>query len=862
MIKAFEFVNFFEQDWDNWKQVSLLESATGGEVSKVPINYDENDWKFLSQFPTEFWNRALLWRYSEGLIRASKERKKFDPNEKTYPDLDYEKQFTFVNKDGSEIIFPGQSSKGFYIGLTELLKKLENPVTSHIRNIDFRQTDTNHPEHFSQYKGGLHDYDFTGYQEETGMFAGASPMKEGVKIAEESLEAWYKAMGLGLLGKTDNEITDPNTGERYKVENLHGNQLDQIKLTTLSSPLAKSSRSKQYGLEMVGKDDNLSWDNNTKHSQVIPLTLPVFNKKIPYFEKNFGRTTGKTVDAKIPVLKQAKFLPVIELTPEQRRIIAIRRGYDPVDDSNIKGVRNPLNDPQEWAELFHSGVAYPHHKFKTVGAFIKYKSQLYGINDLLQNWDVLNDKQTEDLLTKQPSLHEVVRAIHDKNYIRQNPFANNYYKIGYFPNTSRMGLPGKKMSQEDYQKAFNHYKKQLEQEVFNALNRFILEKTPYNQLAGKREYIDVINSETIKVKDRTNTGYLSKELLNKLDIDMITKVFSDIIGLHLNNRDVGIRNVDLKLTEVPEDADVDKLRHKREEIAYNLIANLAKKLERDIGTYRETGTDYSSKSTKPVISDDSGTAAKMINPKSLGLGELLKTYQSDIESKLGTNALQQFDKEVQSLEKQTEKILEKPEVKPKSTKQQEARKFLEKLIDEESALLPVYDEEKDEFIEGQEIELQEFKDAKQIVEFITALWEQIIKGEPEFTKQLLAEFAVPLLIAAFEMHNVELSDDDAIKQMIALGVTPKQLPIKPSLPSLSKPPQVSPEIKSITGLLADLGKNYKELLSKNIIEFTQNKEAIKQALAILKAKMDKKEASSEERTAWILINSRIKSLAI
>ena len=90
-IKAFSFTEFANTDWLVWKQKKLAEAASaiweaneesvpyafGQNISKVPMVWHEDDWKFLSQFPPTFWSRAITWRYNEGLMEASRAREEW-----------------------------------------------------------------------------------------------------------------------------------------------------------------------------------------------------------------------------------------------------------------------------------------------------------------------------------------------------------------------------------------------------------------------------------------------------------------------------------------------------------------------------------------------------------------------------------------------------------------------------------------------------------------------------------------------------------------------------------------------------------------------------------------------------------------
>jgi len=54
----------------------LLKEMAEGDYSKRPIKFDQDDWHYLSQFPTKLWKQALHDRYNNHLITALKHREK------------------------------------------------------------------------------------------------------------------------------------------------------------------------------------------------------------------------------------------------------------------------------------------------------------------------------------------------------------------------------------------------------------------------------------------------------------------------------------------------------------------------------------------------------------------------------------------------------------------------------------------------------------------------------------------------------------------------------------------------------------------------------------------------------------------
>ena len=122
-----------------------FEAKAQGNSTKIPLLFDENDWKFLLQFPPKYWSKALWWRYNEGLLKASEERELRGLDDETLPE--YMDEIVFMDGKMKITILPAsnpecqakcgesgvsenseQPNSGIFTGFKTLFKKIENPV--------------------------------------------------------------------------------------------------------------------------------------------------------------------------------------------------------------------------------------------------------------------------------------------------------------------------------------------------------------------------------------------------------------------------------------------------------------------------------------------------------------------------------------------------------------------------------------------------------------------------------------------------------------------------------------------------------------------------------------------------------------
>lgn len=81
----------------------ILKEMAEGDYSKRPIKFDQDDWNYLSQFPTNKWKQALHDRYNTHLITALKHREKQRE--------DYIEKNDLINKFFDEFKNEGMSEK-------------------------------------------------------------------------------------------------------------------------------------------------------------------------------------------------------------------------------------------------------------------------------------------------------------------------------------------------------------------------------------------------------------------------------------------------------------------------------------------------------------------------------------------------------------------------------------------------------------------------------------------------------------------------------------------------------------------------------------------------------------------------------
>lgn len=374
----FNFKNFLESDWLKWKNKILREAEEetaakfpgGNATLRQPILFDEDDWRFLSQFPPQLWTRALNWRYGDGLLSASEARER--SRDKKYASVPNKQDVEIEDNNGKKYIF-----RGIYAGLRDLMRKLERPVITHagykpnkdeipyeiedvegpsLDELDFDAPDekTVRPDHKhpSEYKGGVYDMDLTKpiklsqafvdslpsnhylltniepMSEEdpkaekkaraklmkmyAHSFASMPAMRE--EVAREQLQNWIRLMGLGLLGNVPKAMTD-HSGKSLEVQG-RTNGLNPSEFVSAWPG-------------QVGREDDVKWEDpegGMVKARQIPLKLPYVRRNITWWEVSGDKEpVQKGGEFALPVLLPGKLMPLINPTAEQREALIKRR---------------------------------------------------------------------------------------------------------------------------------------------------------------------------------------------------------------------------------------------------------------------------------------------------------------------------------------------------------------------------------------------------------------------------------------------------------------------------------------------------------------------------------------------------------
>ena len=470
-IKYNSFVDFVEESWPRWKFLALHDAlvastkhqlrlikenddassyAYAGNVSSMPILWDADDYKFLSQFELDDWAKMLSWRYNESLMQAAEQRENHP--EKSIQDVKDTEQMIKVGR-GTSINDTKSGWREYYnvwTGVKELMLKLEKPHKERadhvpqsrypkaagelkdgpgLQDIDPWETDENspkHPKHYYNAGGGVYNYDLSDParvadedinripdneieipkntpNNPEAIAAAIKKKKDDMKknrhhtfagfsvlqggpTVSKHIHNWRKAQGLGLLADVGDTYTDPFTGQQLPVTHVSSE--------TQNMPKNKAGVDAQQGFwsSHCGTDKN----NGTDKKGGI-LKLPVIYKKLNYKEfDGKGKEKPKKEElTAMPVLTPAKTLPRIPsngefaLTMGQREKFATRRGFWPA-----KAVES-CPDPSSGGSLYKSGMSYG--DLAQVCSAALNAGAPGNLTFLLSNIDVLNPKQIEHL---------------------------------------------------------------------------------------------------------------------------------------------------------------------------------------------------------------------------------------------------------------------------------------------------------------------------------------------------------------------------------------------------------------------------------------------------------------------------------
>ncbi len=611
MIKPFSFTDFFESNWKTWKnnalRKALVESsrnsskyAYGKNQSKIPILFDKEDWKFLSQFKPSLWSQALQWRYNEGLLTASEIRHQ-DPNHRN-PDgsVNYDSI-----PDRGTVVLRGKGGNTFIyndvkLGLKELMKKLEDPAIikkelhpggakgdvglNEIDPRDFNEKlpdGSSNPKWRGRYKNGLYDYDLTlpvrlppEYFDELPedlirLPKGQEPTKENIAkqrerlkkvaqhsfagmgvmqpdVAQKKIKTWIQSQALGLLGQPKFHFTPTHSKE------IMGTDHDDNIVYAPKSPqeLGRKKASMKTWPGHVGEEDAHEDVNfiGKKESLKIPYT----NKTIKYQVMNKkGEVKDVAEEVDMPYLMPTKILPALAaefaLTPTQRYILAKRR--------NFKFDKYGITNFADWrrAELGAFGINDV-EKAKTKQAVTE-AGQPKSITHILQNWDLWTDEQKKHLNENGRDLVDLAvaqRTSVAKDKIDPWTAIDKQYPIGWSANKGKIKLNPLDLSDEQAEKVVDTYWSKMVEVATKQIDSFILYSAGIRLNSQQRKEIEEkggINYDQLKPNANAKLPADVIKMLGKIAPNLI-ECAASFLCLNLNDPRMGIYNKELGLENV------------------------------------------------------------------------------------------------------------------------------------------------------------------------------------------------------------------------------------------------------------------------------------------------------------------------
>lgn len=470
--------------------VILSEMAMlGGEVPKMHILYDEDDWKFLSQFPPVVWKEALTWRYNRGLRDMLRNAQLGEIPE----GFDYTNKLIFKKprgREGQYWVFGSDDGpkNGIWIGLTELAHKLtdrpkvnpeddygpesEKPTRywghkgpgSSLKEIDPKETDETKPTHPKNYKHGLYNFDLSGMaevhpedinnmsdweiypllpQKEFGHLdfdleavRNSPRVKEAVAEIKRRMkkEPKHTFVGYDVLqpdkaGESISNWIKANATE----ERLFGDHKDKI-----NDPFTNEEKSVQSkNPHQVKSDMHPDWDMRTANG-AMDFNIPTIKRTINITEVDEVKKTKqllKKTEWDIPVLSAVKTIPTLgrlpselKLTDHQKAAFAATSGYN----------WNPNEMSFEQAvDYYRNKGGGDEESKKKKGANFKLAASPEDTQKVLNHWHVLTDVQKKWLKDHTHSLHTQAQTYHTQGAHgdpHANPKNKSFYGVGFSPN--------------------------------------------------------------------------------------------------------------------------------------------------------------------------------------------------------------------------------------------------------------------------------------------------------------------------------------------------------------------------------------------------------------------------------------------
>ena len=465
----FDFSEYIKDNW-NYRQFchalaeearnAILEMAQGTQKiadPKLQILHNEDDYKFLSQFPYDVWPQALNWRYNLGLrelMRMSKGRTHIPEG------LDWMDEVKFPVSASRIYRFRKHKGRPIYVGLTSLAKRLTKPAKGHegiitrdpdnpelphphweeggtaLADINPYETDENSPSHPKNYKHGYYDLDLSDMAEVTDddidkipatdihAMLGPPLSQMGIKMPEvekaiDRIRAKMKkvkkhsfsAYDVPQIGTSQDNVSDWLTANAVglygntKVGDEHYDELTGNthvigeKTPTQMNALYKQAFKKKKGGQ-EGEDFTLRHNVATIDK---PMTYDEIDKEGNVLDTHVEKMTT------IPYLNAQKGIPQLhkaegsmKITPEQRLKIA-----------QFRAKENPtVWDAGEWTltpgEKLKEAIVRWGHRFTEASKIDTFKN-------FLKFWDIWTPEQKAWLKKNAKSLMETAKKVHTQH---------------------------------------------------------------------------------------------------------------------------------------------------------------------------------------------------------------------------------------------------------------------------------------------------------------------------------------------------------------------------------------------------------------------------------------------------------------
>lgn len=628
-IKAYSFTDFINKEWGSWKDRKMAEAydaveglfnemaQEAGNQSKMPLMFDEDDWKFLIQFPPKLWQAALVWRYNDGLLKASEARE------------DHPSHSNEALPKTGDVQLGKYLFKNINLGFDKLFERLEKPIKGHsgafgdddaslgIQDINPfeigkhpKGVAQDHPQHRSNYKHGLMDYDLSKpvimsddyiddmTDEEVATYvrppvtkekidqkrkalkknkphttAGMSVLQSGPQ-ASKILNSWIKAQGLGLLGDTPTNLIDPQTGQ--PMETIEGHPGQSIKSgddgeSNWASHVGKNPIQlktnmikRKVKMQIVEGNGKTALENRIAERQEIEQKLAQNGnnaKLVKKLEKinqeiaNLEKQANEGIEYTMPVLNAGRALPQIALTPQQKIEIKKRKN---------KEVKE--NDPRE------QGAAPG------------------DISWLLDNFDILTPEQIEELKTNSRDLYHLAAADYGGIHKMAHPdepdrivdkwsFPKGYYVVGgWQPNYS--GLKIRALPKENQTAIIEKYYNKFLKGEETAPDENDTSIIPASRIKrGTLQMLDRFVADRTKANEK-GSGNISNEVIEAIHGlgPNISKVAAALLVLNANDPKTGVYDPDLGLYGVHPSTPLADLERDRYNFVFNFALNIAQKI--------------------------------------------------------------------------------------------------------------------------------------------------------------------------------------------------------------------------------------------------------------------------------------------